>query len=95
MREEDIEILNRLYNLVLNPNVRDFERQLIFTAKQQIEAGQPVKREIAKLEANLRPLAVRYNLTPSVEEFYAYITKSKIFGLGIGAMRDLEKQKNP
>ncbi|KST85699.1 hypothetical protein KF7_0927 [Lactococcus lactis subsp. lactis] len=34
----------------------------------------------------LRPLALRYNLTPKVAEFYQKISNSKLFGRGVGGI---------
>jgi len=91
MNEEKNEILNRLYNLVLDRNIREHERNLLFVAKEGIESGNSVKKEITQLEIALRPLAIRYTLTPLVDAFYDDITSSNLFGLGIGAMRDRKK----
>ena len=68
-------VLQKLYNLILNPNTREWERYLLTTAKNGL--GEPAKfnEQLAKLEAELRPLALRNNLTPDVADFYQAITK--------------------
>ena len=68
-------VLQKLYNLILNPNTREWERYLLTTAKNGL--GEPAKfnEQLAKLEAELRPLALRNNLTPDVAVFYQAITK--------------------
>lgn len=70
-------VLQKLYNLILNPNTREWERYLLTTAKNGL--GEPAKfnEQLAKLEAELRPLALRNNLTPDVADFYQAITKGK------------------
>ncbi|MBC2325948.1 peptide-methionine (S)-S-oxide reductase MsrA [Listeria booriae] len=74
MKQSQEEILRDLYNLILHPGTRDWERSLMQTAKTQIETGANVDNQIAKLEAELRPLALRNNLTPDVTDFYLKIT---------------------
>ncbi|MFD1318427.1 peptide-methionine (S)-S-oxide reductase MsrA [Loigolactobacillus zhaoyuanensis] len=66
--------LNDIYNLILNPGTRDWERQQLVTLKTAVEAGKNFKTELGQLEASLRPLAVRDNLTPDVTDFYRKIT---------------------
>jgi hypothetical protein len=86
----ETEILNRLYNLVLSRDIRDFERGLLLTAKQNLETGKALRATMSELEANLRPLAVRFNLTPSVAEFYDYITTTAGLARGVGKMGKLK-----
>ncbi|MBC1575195.1 peptide-methionine (S)-S-oxide reductase MsrA [Listeria booriae] len=74
MKQNQEEVLRDLYNLILYPGTRDWERSLMQTAKTQIESGANVDNQIAKLEAELRPLALRNNLTPDVTDFYLKIT---------------------
>ncbi|MBC1798800.1 peptide-methionine (S)-S-oxide reductase MsrA [Listeria booriae] len=74
MKQNQEEVLRDLYNLILHPGTRDWERSLMQIAKTQIESGANVDNQIAKLEAELRPLALRNNLTPDVTDFYLKIT---------------------
>ncbi len=67
---EKEEILNELYNLILDRNIRDWERQCLLHTKVQLENQGQLADELAKLEVTLRPLALRYNLTPKVAGFY-------------------------
>lgn len=66
--------LQTLYDLVLNPATRDWERQQLLTAKRALETGARPAPTLANLEASLRPLAVRQNLTPAVADWYAVLT---------------------
>lgn len=70
-----------LYNLILNPKTRDWERSLLLAAKQRVSEEAPLKEQLWWLEAQLRPLASRNNLTPDVADFY-----SKITGESVGNM---------
>ncbi|MFC6169220.1 peptide-methionine (S)-S-oxide reductase MsrA [Loigolactobacillus jiayinensis] len=74
MMEKQQVLLNDIYNLILNPATRDWERQQLVALKKAVEAGTAFKAELARLEASLRPLAVRDNLTPDVTDFYHKIT---------------------
>ncbi|WP_297077525.1 peptide-methionine (S)-S-oxide reductase MsrA [uncultured Enterococcus sp.] len=72
-------ILAHLYNLILNPGTREFEREQLIQAKNQLENGEETKRVLATLETQLRPLALRDNLTPDVMETYQeWFTSKKI-----------------
>ena len=74
MRLTQEEVLEKIYNLILNPNTREWERYLLTTAKDGLEADASFKDQVAKLEADLRPLALRNNLTPDVTDFYQELT---------------------
>lgn len=66
-KEEEI---TTLYNLILNPNTRDWERQQLMAAKEELATSVSLKEVLEKLEVSLRPLALRQNLTPDVMDFY-------------------------
>lgn len=68
------EILNALYNLILNPATREWERSLLSSTKNALENGANFDEQLAKLEAELRPLASRNNLTPDMSDFYNRLT---------------------
>ncbi|GAF41494.1 peptide methionine sulfoxide reductase [Agrilactobacillus composti DSM 18527 = JCM 14202] len=74
MIDKTEQVLTEIYNLMLNPATRDWERQLLTAAKTAIEAGGNFDVEIDKLEYDLRPLALRHNLTPDVTDFYVGLT---------------------
>lgn len=68
------EVLGKIYNLILNPKTREWERYLLTTTKNALDDKGNFKEQLAKLEAELRPLALRNNLTPDVADFYQEIT---------------------
>ena len=47
---EKEEILNELYNLILDRNIRDWERQCLLHTKVQLENQGQLADELAKLE---------------------------------------------
>ncbi|MGX7417315.1 peptide-methionine (S)-S-oxide reductase MsrA [Carnobacterium gallinarum] len=68
------EIIGTIYNLILNSGTREWERLLLIETKDAIESEARFMEQIEKLEARLRPLALRNNLTPDVADFYLKIT---------------------
>lgn len=96
MKQKTMAWLSEIYNLILHPGTRQWEREQLVQAKNTLEtqlatkqkAGkhekessnsledQQTKRVLEKLEASLRPLALRNNLTPNVAEFYQTISQS-------------------
>lgn len=83
MRLTQEEVLEKIYNLILNPNTREWERYLLTTAKDGLEADTSFKEQVAKLEADLRPLALRNNLTPDVTDFYQELTGEDSIGIKV------------
>ena len=74
MKPTHEETLNTLYNLILNPATREWERSVLSSTKNALEDGKSFDGQLSKLEAELRPLALRNNLTPDVADFYSSIT---------------------
>ncbi|KRO24622.1 peptide methionine sulfoxide reductase [Pediococcus argentinicus] len=68
------EIMGTVYNLVLNPATRKWEREQLQDFRNKVEQGANLNVELSDLESKLRPLAIRDNLTPDVTDFYRQIT---------------------
>ncbi|GEL15015.1 peptide-methionine (S)-S-oxide reductase MsrA [Pediococcus cellicola] len=77
MQTDEQATLNDLYNLILNPATRDWERTQLLTMKNAVTQGVPYQQACDQLELALRPLAWRENLTPDVADFYAKITHNE------------------
>ncbi|EME3529468.1 peptide-methionine (S)-S-oxide reductase MsrA [Enterococcus faecium] len=96
MDEEQI-FIQTLYNLILNPNTRDWERKVLIQTKNDTRENISVKEQLSKLEATLRPLAIRMNLTPDVMDFYLLITegfdKEQKYDFSKHAMQDADYQE--
>lgn len=75
MKQTTEERLATLYNLILNPQTRDWERQQLEVARQRLNRNERLSDVLDQLEATLRPLATRHSLTPNVAEFYDSLTK--------------------
>ncbi len=72
------EILQEIYNLILTKGTREWEREQLIIAKDALAQEMNVQSELSKLEAKLRPLALRNNLTPDVMDFYLKITGNAV-----------------
>ena len=74
MKPTHEETLNTLYNLMLNPATREWERSVLSSTKNALGDRKSFDSQLSKLEAELRPLALRNNLTPDVTDFYNKLT---------------------
>lgn len=71
-------LLQEIYNLILDPNIQEAERQPLLDFKNKVEEGRDFKRETINLAESLRLLALkkveeRESLTPVVGQFYQKI----------------------
>lgn len=73
MKTNNAALMRDLYNLILNPATRDWERHLLVQVKDNPQQLSPTG-QLKQLEADLRPLATRDNLTPDVMDFYLALT---------------------
>ncbi len=62
MKAKPEALMRDLYNLIINPATRDWERHLLVQAKNNRQQLSPTG-QLKQLEADLRPLAMRNNLT--------------------------------
>lgn len=76
MNFNEQDILSDVYNLILNPATRNWEREQLLIMKNAVENGAQFSTELDQLEVTLRPLAWRDNLTPDVADFYSKITNN-------------------
>lgn len=69
-------VWQQIYNLILNPRTREWERQVLVETKDNVN-GFSLNTQLDQLKSELKPLAVRRNLTPDVMDFYLSITGEK------------------
>lgn len=74
MKRTQENTIPEIYNLILNPNTRDWERSLLIEARDALETEANYNETTAKLEVALRPLAGRNALTPDMTDFYQKLT---------------------
>lgn len=82
-------ILLDLYDLVLDPSIKETERKILLESKNHLERNEYFPRAVNDLEGNLRPLAIRGELSESVAKFYMAISTvgkfEKELGRGLAA----------
>lgn len=97
MENKREEILREIYNLILNPATRKWERSILITTRNALENKENFNQQIEKLEFSFRPLALRNNLTPDVADFYAKITSGQasavLFDMSKHSVKDLPYQE--
>ena len=76
MTQADDVVWQQIYNLILNPRTREWERQVLVKTKDNVN-GFSLNTQLDQLKSELKPLAVRRNLTPDVMDFYLSITGEK------------------
>lgn len=72
--EEINQIIVELYDLILNKEVKERERVSLIEAKNKLEKQEYFPRVMKDLEYQLRPLAIKSQLTPPVAAFYLKIS---------------------
>lgn len=80
--------LNAIYDLILDPEIKDKERDILIKAKEDLEKIGYLPRTVKRLMNALRLDAISRNLSQPVSKFYAklYQTDSALRGLENGAM---------
>ena len=74
-------VLTKIYDLIVDPTVKEEERKLLVNAKNSLEKKQYVPRVMNDLEVGLRPMAIRSQLSKPTGKFYLEI-------LGQGKMEE-------
>ena len=71
---EDV-YLEQIYNLVLDADISERERDILLKSKNDLEQGTPFFRVIYELKTALSPLGFRQQISPKVIEFYTEICR--------------------
>lgn len=71
--------INRIYNLILNPDISPKERELLVLAKESLAESKDTSRVLMALAEDFRRLAVsgilsNQTLSPAVADFYRDIS---------------------
>lgn len=88
LTEGEKAFLNSIYDLILNPNIKDEERVILIKAKENLEKERYFPRTLKYLTSAFRIGAISRNLSKSVSEFYSklYHTQGMIRGIENGAV---------
>ena len=68
--KEYSDVLEDLYDLVLDPSIHDYEREPLLKAKNELEKNSYFPKVMANLEFDLRPYAIQSKLSEPVGKFY-------------------------
>lgn len=71
------EMLNRIYDLILEPTVSDKEREILVKAKEVLNREEDVRRILEKLQANFQLLDNKNQLSVYGKDFYDSIPLSQ------------------
>lgn len=66
---------NAIYNLILDLEITDKERQILLKAKDDFSSKKDPSRIISSLKVELAPLGLRQELSPKTLEFYLNLQK--------------------
>ena len=76
MMSSRIEYLeNSIYNLILDLEITDKERQIFLKAKEDFDSKKEFSKIISDLKVELAPLGLRQQLSPKALEFYLNLQK--------------------
>ena len=70
-------LLQDIYNIVLSPDTPQKERTILLYHKQAIEKGNYFPQIMRQLERDLRPLAIKRELSKPVSELYMKVLSSR------------------
>ncbi|WP_165002726.1 MULTISPECIES: bacteriocin immunity protein [unclassified Enterococcus] len=83
------DMILKLYDLVLNPKIKEVERSRLIKAKTELEKDHYFPRVMNDLERQLRPMAIKGELSEPVSPFYLEIATigkfEKELGKGLAA----------
>ncbi|MBM7635923.1 bacteriocin immunity protein [Streptococcus saliviloxodontae] len=79
MKNRDTQLLDRVYNLILDPKISEQERQLLVVFKDRVGKGAYFDRELAILSTALQQLAIKSlqggsGLSDDIKSFYQDIS---------------------
>ncbi|WP_374285671.1 bacteriocin immunity protein [Lactococcus sp.] len=75
------EMLNKLYNLILNEKTTPEERMILRQAKENLELGQDLQRVVLEMKKRLSPIMAQQKFSEEVLVFFKELS-SQYLGLG-------------
>ncbi|CRK84576.1 bacteriocin immunity protein [Neobacillus massiliamazoniensis] len=79
LKIDEQKVLNDIYDLVLDPNTLEQERNVLLSCKNSIEKGGNLFFCIRQLQKDLRPFAIKLELSTKVSKYYVEISNYKTF----------------
>lgn len=75
MKPDATQLINRLYSLILNPDLSPKEREILINAKNRLEAKADLNKTMYDLQSQLAPLGLTFELGPEVSKLYQEVMK--------------------
>lgn len=69
------ELISALYQLILDADVPENERQVFLKAKEELENHKDFSQTVSQLKVTLSPLALQFDLSPKSLAFYSELQK--------------------
>lgn len=60
IKQAEIDVLNDLYNIILNNHINGYERAILLSAKNELEYEQNYTKTLMKLQTELNGFAIVY-----------------------------------
>lgn len=70
IKQAEIDVLNDLYNIILNNHINGYERAILLSAKNELEYEQNYTKTLMKFQTELNGFAINSKLSPEVSNFY-------------------------
>jgi len=70
IKQAETDVLNDLYNLILNDHTHSYERDILLSTKNALEYEQNYTKILIKLQTELNGFAINSKLSPEVSSFY-------------------------
>lgn len=70
IKQAETDVLNDLYNIILNNHINGYERDILLSAKNELEYEQNYTKTLMKLQTELNGFAINSKLSPEVSSFY-------------------------
>jgi hypothetical protein len=69
------DMLEQIYNLILDSDISATERELFLEAKKQLENNSDCLQVVSNLKTSLSPLALQFKLSKKTLNFYSELQK--------------------
>lgn len=89
------QLLNQIDEILRDPNIKDVERKSLKRVKTRLEKGEYLQRVLNDFLADVKSLALKSQLTPSVSQFYLSIINDTYENSGWGGIRFMQRREKP
>lgn len=87
------QLLNQIDEILRDPNINDIERKSLKRVKTRLEKGEYLQRVLNDFLADVKSLALKFELTPSVGQFYLSIINDTYENSGWSGIRFMQRRE--